>query len=133
MIDLTRDVPPAAKAMTDNELNALIAEKVMGWSDVSSNEVAIFGRPPRGHWQHQFMTIDIPDYCNDIAAAWQVVEKHPHYISLIRSNDNGRFGFKETPTWKCRFYAPEKFEAEADTATRAICLAALEAIKVNGQ
>jgi hypothetical protein len=69
-----------------------------------------------------------PAWSTNIAAAWELIEQHPHYVSLTRSNDNGRFGFKDRMTWKCRFYAPQSFEVEADTAPVAICLAALKAL-----
>jgi hypothetical protein len=71
--------------------------------------------------------MELPEYSTDIAAAWALIERHPHYVYLVRSNDNGRFGFKDRMTWKCRFYAPQSFEVEADTAPFAICLAALKA------
>ena len=58
-----------------------------------------------------------------------VVEKHLHYFSLARSNDTDwmRAPFGDM-TWKCRFYAPEKYLAEADTPSLAICRAALLAV-----
>lgn len=50
------------------ELDAIVAEKVMGWcrgSEASS-----------GEWQrHDGMLAELPKFSTDIAAAWQVVEK----------------------------------------------------------
>jgi hypothetical protein len=70
-----------------------------------------------------------PEYSTDIAAAWEIVAKHPHYFQLVRSNETG---WRPSPwgamLWRCRFYAPEKFEARAETAPLAICRAALLAV-----
>lgn len=70
-----------------------------------------------------------PAWSTDIRAAWELIDHHPHYVYLVRSNENGRFGWKDKATWKCRFYAPQSFEVEADTAPLAICLAALKTVK----
>lgn len=92
------------------ELDALVAEKVFGYV---------------------FADAFLAHYSTDIADAWQLIERHPHYVYVIRSNEDKYTGkWKEHMTWRCRFYAPEKFEIEADTAPLAICLAALKALGV---
>lgn len=59
--------------MTDQELDALVAERVMGWRDVwaPGGRGVLVGTDPQGN-QHQ---TGIPPYSIDIAAAWQVVDK----------------------------------------------------------
>lgn len=104
-----------------NELDALIAEKVMG------HEVSRYGDTDawydeQGHW--------IKPYSTDIAAAWQVVNKiadsrDPHWFSIDRWYGTWVAG------WRCGDSAPDdpswELEMTADTAPLAICLAALKA------
>ena len=117
------------------EMDVLVAE-LADWKKVPSAD------DPAGwcwlvpHGSTRASTTDsIPPFSSDISAAWQVVEKHPHYFSLHRSNETG---FAPAPwgdtLWRCRFYAPGKFEAKAETAPLAICRAALlcaETLKSN--
>lgn len=108
--------------MTDNELNALIAERVMelrvdpddcGCTDCLTGQT--------------MNSRTLPDYCNDIAAAWQVAEKmreHFTYLTLqiIRVRIGARFDGTQFA---------EPIETVWDkTAPRAICLAALKAVGV---
>lgn len=138
------------------QLDALIARHIYGWdtaiyrdvfghtlyivdrSAVKTGEYSSHVRLIGGSWERGYDAQDnlveffgriCPAYSTSIEAAMQIVEKHPHYFYLVRSNDNGRFGWKEQMTWKCRFYAPKSMEAEADTAPLAICLAALKAVE----
>ena len=138
MIDLTRDVPPAAKAMTDNELNALIAEKVMGRENVRDLGGRIVYDSPvmfnAKTGKISFAPTEVPDYANDIAAAWQVALKvgsMPGYTVTIHvgdevwiekavETDNGN---DHLVTWQ---EVARVGTAEGDA--RAICLAALEAV-----
>jgi len=106
-----------------NELNKLIAEKVMGWS--------YYHRCPDGyedclHW-HTETGIDkgykCPDYSGDISAAWKVVEK-------MRANGNE---FYQRSTGNNEWLAQFKFHYGsgyiAKTAPEAICKAALLAME----
>jgi hypothetical protein len=60
------------------ELDALVAEKVMGWTSVrtgkkydASDFDDLYGQPPGGaDWRYP-----VPRYSEDIAAAWGVVQK----------------------------------------------------------
>lgn len=98
--------------MTDNELNALVAKRVMDAYNV---------REFSGEWtQVDPGLYQLPDYANDIAAAWQVVEKLPYYVEISKTSD-GRYFCKVNPM---------EATAQADTAPRAICLAALDAVGV---
>lgn len=96
------------------ELDAEVAEKVMGW-----NKCDKFTNPLLR--KVQLVIIGYPHYSTDIAAAWLVVEKIPGWFALI----------KEEEGWKCEY---EIETGEIDyvlwpTAPEAICRAALAALK----
>lgn len=59
------DTMPAGR-----ELDALVAERVMGWKLFASEPG--YGRPPH---QITLVLTPIPHYSTDIAAAWIIVEK----------------------------------------------------------
>lgn len=107
------------------ELDKLIAEKVMGWTDVEESH-PVSGGPvlqgirageiPSKHTGYRPKFV-IPKYSSEIEHAWQVVEK-------LR-DDN--FSIEENGThWKARFGTHWR---GAENAPHAICLAALEAKK----
>lgn len=127
------------EAVAGRELDAMVAERVMGWrlsnyeaeaaaaSDADYADAAINdgweweGRATRREaWQWRPST--------DIADAWEVVEKmaadqpewphHGHYVCLHNSTGLGK--------WECR--VGSFAEAHADTAPLAICRAALAAL-----
>ena len=109
------------------ELDALVAEHVMGWSLNSNN----FGHVPRG-WPPEmtpldtnYDPVDVPAYSTDIAAAWEVVEKMN--AEDIRLELYSPYG---DPHWACQFWMEGELVAGAgvDTAPHAICLAALKAV-----
>lgn len=111
--------------MTDEELSAAVAERVMGWTKIRfAPEIGPVGYPPDS--PIEFMV----EFTDDIAAAFEVVEE-------LRKR-----GFEPTlRAWKeyaVQIELPEnagrcpKFEhlednicVEAETMPRAICLAAL--------
>jgi len=114
------------------ELDALIAEKVMGWHNNEANpsQPGMWGINDYREDGTPVLMPDFPAYSEDIAAAWEVVEK-------IKRN-----GFKlqfDYDTW-IAYWSHEDFlcgseEAlepfgRADTAPHAICLAALKAVGV---
>ena len=125
--------------MTANELNEMVAEKVMGQHRVSDcplgdsscmgkYEPMVNGRPC------------LPDYANDIAAAWQVVEKLitlPYWDGLSLEHVTHDWRLDNGDGWICaqsdsyqRDQGSGEIVAVATTLPRAICLAALEAIGV---
>lgn len=69
----------------NHELNAAVAEKVMGWKVIAGNfkfnagpimgieicRYVVLRRPEETRWSVE----DLPDFSGDIAAAWAVVEK----------------------------------------------------------
>lgn len=113
------------------ELDALVAEKVMGWSgidkkwDYETNESFLGGKTP--DWDgRQFY--EVPHYSTDIAAAWLVVEKlrTPNWEFQL---DHTRFMI-----WHCRIEttagegSASSDSSQGETAPLAICLAALKAV-----
>jgi hypothetical protein len=131
------------------ELDALTAEKVMGWKLYKCiNPSHVYEpylwcspedtRVPNDHWpRHRVLdphetvadtvTKIIPHYSTDIAAAWQVVEK-----MLKIGQVNVGYHKLADPSWACRIFGLEgdltDIEVYAPTAPLAICLAALKAI-----
>jgi hypothetical protein len=112
------------------ELDALIAEKVMGWTGVEkSNNVGweLQGYPPNPKKLHRAGGAHlVPDYSTEIPAAWLVVEKLGFlftigrqtngYIVVIYSNNPNL-----TQTDGCGI-------GGAKTAPLAICRAALKTV-----
>lgn len=129
------------ESMTDRELDAAVAEKVMGHTIRWTNhEVPM---PFLGPWRTTHMPGECPRwvadmcpfYSTDIAAAWEVVEKMREREPLVRTDGN---------EWACVMHASDdpndqslseltrscernRLMTRAPTATRAICLAALRA------
>lgn len=110
-------------AVEGRELDAAVAEHVMGWRDI---KVRMFpgalctlgGNPPGKSWPDM-----VPDYSTDIAAAWRVVERLPWPVALTNVVDG---------EWECTVLCYDGGEthdndetATARTAPEAICRAAL--------
>lgn len=110
--------------MTNREIDALVAEKVMGWqkepmhlADDEGNSLVRWFGPNR-----QLHLGLLPEFSTDIAVAWLVVEKmRDHCFTLTREricSDRPIDGYYAvigaTGQW-------------AETAPRAICLAVLKA------
>ena len=95
------------------ELDALVAEKVMGWTNV---RFICHGLSLRGEVDGE-PSEKVPFYSVDIDAAWDVVEKIGTSFTLERYN-----------RWYVEF--GDRYSAAADTAPHAICLAALKAVGV---
>lgn len=113
--------------MTDRELDAAVAVEVMKWPHRPPG----FGgpRPPHVAEFVDGTTMVRTPNCNDwrpsadIAAAWEVVEK-------MRTEGYG-FILTDCPAYVCAFDLDSSVEwrSKADTAPRAICLAALAAVR----
>lgn len=114
------------------ELDALVAEKVMGWVKRPS-EVDYFGpvwSPPGSRDTYD----GPPEFSTDIAAAWEVLN---HFVSqdemttweLGKCEPKGKLFYCKFEMWdregKQWIYPIEK----ATTAPLAICLAALKAVE----
>lgn len=104
-----------------SELDALVAEKVMGLERVMTPG---FGMEVGWRPIHSNLGASpLKSYSTDISAAWEVVEK--------MKQGSGHFSIKLTCYgWEALFRYPVTREATAMTAPHAICLAALKAIEV---
>ena len=107
------------------ELDALVAEKVMGWE-----------RPSDPSWSYPAYMHDQPAYSTSIADAWLVVEKlsdkwEMNLRTILPARDYV-CEFKLVVKNKCIVDAQHPFEHvwnnPVDTAPLAICLAALKAV-----
>lgn len=122
------------KPMSEREIDALVAEKVMGLGIVEEHSKyelchEVDGKSCGGI---------VPHYSTDIAAAWAVVEKiQGMFIKTFDGNKNDWDCFEvDVRAWKssdgwgwsCRING---WTACADTAPMAICLAALSAVGVD--
>ena len=126
--------------MDSRELDALVAEKVMGsewWIHIESDARFI---APGGEWVSHLhpkkasgkepvdwdvinRACDLPRYSTDISAAWQVVEKLASPFQLEKDPDG---------EISCRIRLKTEWGplAHADNPALAICLAALKALGV---
>lgn len=126
------------------KLDALIAEKVMGWTDVDTNPddgpmmangkrgmgLPPYKGPPKNRVYESF-----PSYSTDMGDAWRVVEKinlfdeHALFKCTWETDENGN---NNPNIWKVAKrvggWEYQKLVAEAQTPAHAICLAALKAI-----
>lgn len=120
------------RAMEDlkpgRELDALIAEKVMGWK---FNPGKVWIRPGGPAPFEDVYKTQPPEYSTDISAAWEVVKKLKHLHPQISYCDT-------TCQWTLRFNNINKEISEFSdidgdsTAPHAICLAALKAVGYEG-
>lgn len=107
--------------MTDTELNEAVARK-MGWT------LILDGVP---HWicphcpnAHIFN----PDFCHDIKAAWEVVEKYKE-IEHEKETLFFQMAYLDADKWDAGWYRYQDcgiVTQSADTAPMAICLAFLK-------
>lgn len=105
------------------ELDALVAEKVMGISDFKHAQLDANNMCPRCYrpsGANDFLPVQcVPaPYSEDIAAAWTVMERMPPRTYLRKDDDR----------WLCKI--ADIAGASAETASLAICLAALKAVGV---
>lgn len=126
-----------------SELDALIAEKVMGGAGMCSFRCPQCGsdhfgssRDSDGSWTrycHGWCTWSgapedaVAPYSTDIAAAWEVVEKFEYCYLWLDTQDLLGTGRR---AWECKLEAEDartKY-AVAPTAPLAICRAALKAV-----
>lgn len=112
------------------ELDALVAEKVMGLKNIREEEglfgtMTLYGEQEIPGEFGRLTAKGLPRYSTDIAAAWGVVEK-------IRSTKLGCFFLnwdRISDMWAAGFDGNVgKYEIQQEIAPHAICLAALKAI-----
>ena len=129
--------------MTDlpagRDLDALIAEKVMGWTITAPNwghrEIFPPFDPPEDpddQCTSHSVAADIPHYSTDISAAWEAVETMGYrpfsvFSSLVSTGPavDGKIPCRWE--WFCYFDDPA-FPGQAETAPLAICRAALKTV-----
>lgn len=139
--------------MTDRELNALVAERVMGLrnvrvytghEDLSREHICGEGIGAgfiydRHYSDYGYEVCNVPDYCNDIAAAWRVALKiasmsgygvtiHVGDEVWIEKTVETDDGSNHLITWQD---VARVGTSEGDA--RAICLAALKAVGVDAE
>ena len=116
------------------ELDALVAEKVMGWTDVQ-----VVNDPPfnttmgRTVIHGELYRFNVPNYSTNIEAAWEVVEKvtqflrynRKEYFPIIHQYD-GQWHCG----WSWSYMDCAEYESKSDSAPHVICLAALKAMGV---
>jgi hypothetical protein len=137
------------------ELDALVAEKVMGWSQIPLTESKdenvrqfislkeflseegwqIWRRPDTGREWVVWHENSPARFSTNIAAAWEVVEKmheSPTHRICLYGKEGGSHSMVCSFSWKdggsdfgCQI---NLLEARASTAPHAICLAALKAV-----
>lgn len=103
------------------ELDALVAEKIMGWRYLNQPSTGYPWYPPEEGWSKAHP----PRYSTDIAAAWKVMEK---MCDMGNQNCTLQFEGKLNPDYAWTFSHDENADwwASAGTAPLAICLAALK-------
>lgn len=117
------------------ELDALVAERVMGWYlkgrrwiDPERREFAGFTTEPQ-YDPNSDRDHPLWEPSSDMASAWEVVEK---------MRPDWRFLFQETPgrRWRAVFSSHSERDLakmeDADSAPEAICKAALQAVGLRG-
>ena len=123
------------------ELDALIAEKVMGLTRHDESYVAEgVGKVLRFVWRDGCGTcvysgdMFLPHYSTNIADAWEVVRK----MGMVLIENSGE-AFGKLDEWNVQFVGHDKegephwVSESAETVELAICLAALKAVSQEGQ
>jgi hypothetical protein len=116
---------------TGRDLDAIVAEKVMGWLDVKKQSIAngqhvmddYVGLPQAGAPQ----PVLVPRYSTMIQEAWKVADRlrgETQFVAVISGK-----GPQGVQPWICKVNREGSFlEERADTAPLAICLAALKGL-----
>lgn len=122
------------------ELDALVAERVMGWEwrDVrllgETNSLRVLVHPSYPNLNGRYNTLSLrpplhPSYSTNIAAAWLVVERmiaQGLMPAVIRCFGSPEFG---GDFWRCYVDESRTGFEDADTPALAICRAALAAVR----
>lgn len=105
------------------ELDALVAEKVMGWTFRTFPEGVC---PNVKHWYCGEQYVLMKPFSTDIAAAWRVVEKLVSDGRVFIVKGDGLRDGDFNPKWTV--LCDNHPRTDAATAPLAICLAALQAV-----
>jgi hypothetical protein len=117
------------------ELDALVAEKVMGWLEVRKQSIAnAFGQ----HVMDDYVgkptstapqAVLVPRYSSMIQEAWKIADhlrERSQFVAVISG-----LGPQGVQPWICKINRDGGFiEDRADTAAVAICLAALKTVGI---
>lgn len=122
---------------TPQEINKELAERVMRWHesndgscwlDADGKFMAFLPYSPN---VDELLASPIWDPCHRIDHAWMVVEKLlEKQQELIVVHHAEQRPEDDIRGWYCTIGYDGKFEGKADTASAAICLAALKAVEV---
>lgn len=148
-VDVQKPAVSLALKKAGRELDALVAEKVMGEQLMFAQHIAFGvkiveynGQDPETDdgeivlkrlidGRHTVLEASVPHRSTDIAAAWQVVEAFfNHKVEVYPTKEiTVEYGWLEHPiaAWHCQI---GWHHATADTPSLAICLAALKAIGI---
>jgi hypothetical protein len=113
--------------LTDRDLDALVAEKVMGHAVEKWGGESHIKAPDAHPTSCAKVWHDIPHYSTDISAAWQVVEKLTTTTKQWFRLEQWCTGTKATFEISGAAEKDGEWSAEDLEAPRAICLAALTA------
>lgn len=120
------------------KIDAIIAEKVMGWTELEENKVH--------HTGHMQLTgvkpgeipsmytgyvpkYEVPFFSIDINAAWNIIIKmNPAFWNCGSPEPKSKIIRVTFDIWNGDAY--DRYLGEAETAPLAICLAAMKAVKV---
>lgn len=116
------------QTLTDREIDALVAEKVMGWTwqtHWGPEEMRSLFPPPNSDMGYH---PDVPEFSTDISAAFQVLASKPvgEWCPSLHMQDSGE--------WYCEIKLGyntsyrKAVGASASTLAMAICLTALQAV-----
>lgn len=122
---MTRD--DVLKMEAGREMDALIAEKVIGWTRkyVSEHDTQVWDSPN----ESVYLENAIPHYSTDISAAWEVVEKMLEFEKDVAGHDQVIITrTDDCLKWYIEFRKPSWEYAEAEALPLAICRAALLAL-----
>lgn len=121
------------------ELDKIVAEKIMGWTDVHWLEIPhreplLMGKhPDKTHKSHlsNDKNEHVPDFSTNILAAWEVFEKVGKEMIGEKKYSVCRNENFYADNWVARFDT-EKIEVKevGDTAPLAICLGALKFLNI---
>lgn len=129
--------------ITDGELNALAATKIMGWELLTVGHFGTDDETPRqkeleewieehgiesvgSYWikanTHLWINAEYWSPTTDISQAWQVLEKFPYpkYQIVVKSDPDG---------WTCINVGETYARANAENAAKAIVLAVLKTLE----
>lgn len=138
------------KLEAGRELDALVAERVMGWSRWYEDKKDLYppeGSPENKGWTKRggiMIQALIPEYSTSIEAAWRVVEKIKNLGKVEKTTDDGKEWYNirhefhiewlpDSNMWRAGWYDfryddYQCNDIEAPTAPLAICKAALKVV-----